>query len=101
MPQFCAGGAGSCGWWWCVDADEDHIGATRVVLASELRQGPHDGVRLNLDSQVPAGFERFLRLIAEVSSVDEQDRGHARSRWKQYASRGYAITRHDLALKGG
>ena len=46
---------------------------------------------------MPAGFERFLRLIEVVSSVDEQDRGHARLRWKQYASRGYAIARRALA----
>ena len=57
------------------DADEDQIAATPVVLASELRQVPHHEVLLNLDSQVPAGFERFLRLIEVVSSVDEQDRG--------------------------
>ena len=83
------------------DADEDQITATPVVLASELHQVPHHEVLLNLDSQVPTGFERFLRLIEVVSSVDEQDRGHARLRWKQYASRGYAIARHDLVLKGG
>ena len=83
------------------DADEDQIAATPVVLASELHQVPHHEVLLNLGSQVPAGFERFLRLIEVVSSVDEQDRGDARLRWKQYASRGYAIARHDLVLKGG
>jgi DNA polymerase-3 subunit chi len=53
---------------------------------------------VNLGEQVPAGFERFERVI-EVVSLDEQDRQMARSRWKHYAEHGYAITRHDLNLK--
>ena len=48
---------------------------------------------------VPQGFERFERLI-EVVTGDEGDRLQARSRWKHYADRGYAITRHDLAAHG-
>jgi DNA polymerase-3 subunit chi len=54
---------------------------------------------LNLGIEVPGGFERFERLI-EVVSLDDADRQGARGRWKHYADRGYAITRHDLALKG-
>lgn len=67
-----------------------------VVLADAPEAAPHRQVVVNLGAAVPAGFERFERLI-EVVTVDEQDRTQARGRWKHYADRGYAITRHDLA----
>jgi DNA polymerase-3 subunit chi len=51
---------------------------------------------VNLGQQVPAGFERFERFIELVTLADE-DRVAARSRWKHYADRGYAMKRHDLA----
>ncbi|MBP8140428.1 MAG: DNA polymerase III subunit chi [Acidovorax sp.] len=83
------------------DADEDQLAVSPVVLSAELGATPHQDVLLNLGAQVPGAFERFSRLIEVVSSTDEQDRGQARLRWKHYASRGYAIVRHDLVLKGG
>ena len=69
-----------------------------VLLAESLDVAVHTQVLLNLGVDVPEGFERFDRLI-EVVSLDDADRLGARSRWKHYADRGYAITRHDLALK--
>lgn len=83
------------------DADEEQRVASPVVLSSGLGATPHQDVLLNLGAEVPAAFERFSRLIEVVSSTDEQDRAQARLRWKHYASRGYAIVRHDLVLKGG
>ncbi|MDA8520680.1 DNA polymerase III subunit chi [Acidovorax sp. NCPPB 4044] len=75
--------------------------ASPVVLAQDPRAaGPAD-VLLNLGASVPAGFERFGRLVEVVSSVDEADRAGARDRWRHYTQRGYAIVRHDLVLKGG
>ena len=55
---------------------------------------------VNLGAAVPEGFERFERLI-EVVTVEDEDRQRARQRWKHYADRGYAITRHDLAAREG
>ena len=72
--------------------------ASPVVLAPTLQDTPHSQVLVNLGQDVPGGFERFERLI-EVVSVEEDDRQGARRRWKHYADRGYAIVRHDLALK--
>ena len=72
--------------------------ASPVVLLATLRDLPHQQVLLNLGQQVPAGFEQFARLI-EVVSLDADDRQLARGRWKHYTEGGYAITRHDLALK--
>lgn len=74
------------------------LAASAVVLADTTRQAPHQQVLVNLGAQVPEGFERFERLI-EVVSQDDDDRQQARARWKHYADRGYAITRHDLATK--
>ncbi|MGJ7486889.1 DNA polymerase III subunit chi [Variovorax sp. LT2P21] len=56
---------------------------------------PHQQVLLNLDAPVPSGFERFERLI-DIVTDDELDRQEARARWRHYADRGYAITRHQF-----
>ena len=68
-----------------------------VVLAETALSAPHQQVLVNWSAGVPEGFEQFERLI-EVVTVDDLDRADARRRWKHYADRGYAITRHDLAL---
>lgn len=76
--------------------------ASAVVLADSPldipQDAPHRPVLLNLGNEVPAGFERFDRVI-EVVTLQDDDRAGARSRWRHYADRGYAIQRHDLALK--
>jgi DNA polymerase-3 subunit chi len=74
-------------------------GRSPVVLVTAAEQAPdHSGVLVNLTNTVPAGFERFDRLI-EVVSTDAEDRNIARGRWRYYTEQGYPITRHDLALK--
>jgi DNA polymerase-3 subunit chi len=70
--------------------------ASPVVLADSARMAPHQQVLVNLGATVPEGFERYERLI-EVVTPEEADRQQARQRWKHYADRGYAITRHDRA----
>lgn len=81
------------------DADEELILASPVLLTDDVRVPPHHEVLLNLHTQVPEGFGRFDRLVEVVSAQDESDRAQARVRWRHYASRGYAISRHDLVLK--
>lgn len=77
-------------------------GASAVLLADSLQDiaqdAPQRQVLLNLGEEVPAGFERFERLI-EVVTLQDADRAGARNRWRHYADRGYQIKRHDLALK--
>lgn len=82
-------------------ADEELMLASPVLLAEDPRSALHHDVLLNLTDAVPEGFGRFDRLVEVVSAHDESDRLQARTRWRHYASRGYAITRHDLVLKGG
>ncbi len=79
-------------------SDAAVLARSPVVLADSTRTAPHQQVLVNLGPPVPEGFERFERLI-EVVTPHDDDRQQARQRWKHYADRGYAITRHDLALK--
>ena len=70
-----------------------------VLLTTQLEQaGRARDVLVNLGQSVPGGFTAFTRVI-EVVSTDGADREVARKRWKFYSEQGYAITRHDLALK--
>ncbi len=72
------------------------LSASPIVLSVSPQAAPARQVLLNLGADVPEGFERFERLI-EVVTQDDADRQQARVRWKHYADRGYAITRHDRA----
>jgi DNA polymerase-3 subunit chi len=83
-----------------LDASAATVAATPVLLAGTLDACPHHDVLVNLGQQVPDGFERFGRFIELVTLADD-DRVAARSRWKHYADRGYAMKRHDLALEAG
>ena len=78
--------------------DATVLAASPVLLLESVLDAPHQQVLLQLGDAVPAGFERFERLI-EVVTLDEDDRALARQRWKHYASRGYAVQRKDLELK--
>ena len=72
-----------------------------VLVEPEALKGtelPHHDVMIHLGRELPAGFERFERLI-ELVDVDEQDRQQARLRWKHYADRGYTLNRHDVAAQ--
>jgi DNA polymerase-3 subunit chi len=80
----------------CYDVPESIRERTPIVLADTPQAVPHVEVLLNLGAAVPPGFERFERLI-EVVSSDPADLQHGRTRWKHYANRGYAMTRHDRA----
>ena len=86
----------------CVDtaATPTMLAASPVVLAQSARSAPHHQVLVNLGGAVPEGFERFERLI-ELVGVEDDDRQKGRQRWKHYADRGYAITRHDAAAAKG
>jgi DNA polymerase-3 subunit chi len=69
---------------------------TPVWLVADLAQAGHHDVLVNLHDDAPAGFETFARLIELVTPI-EADRAAARQRWKHYATRGYAIEKHEVA----
>lgn len=76
-------------------ASEPVAALTRLWLAATPSELPHQSVLVNFGDEVPAGFERFERLI-EVVTTDEADRLAGRRRWKYYSDRGYAIVRHEV-----
>ncbi len=80
-------------------ATENCLAASPVVLAESLAECPHQDVLVNLGSGIPADFEHFERFI-EVVAQAQDDILAARSRWKYYAARGYALKIHDLAAIG-
>ena len=81
------------------DATDEVIAHSPVVLSAELPKNAADSqVLLNLGAVLPAGFERFERLI-EVVGQDEADLQAARTRWKHYKDRGYALSRYDVVSK--
>lgn len=69
---------------------------TPIVLAPDCGAIKHSHMLLQLGAEVPEGFERFERLI-EIVGLDDQDRQHARQRWRYYADRGYEMKRWDAA----
>ena len=81
------------------DSPAQLLAASPVVLTQDPRHGGHHDVLLNLGDDVPLGFGSYQRLVEVVSADNPQDRENARARWRHYAQRGYAIVRHDLALK--
>jgi len=72
---------------------------TPIVVDHESAEPPHDQILLNLRSEWPPFFSRFQRLI-EIVSLDDDDRGLARERFKFYRDRGYEIRTHDLSKAG-
>lgn len=81
------------------EADDALLVASPVLLTTDPAAAPHHQVLLNLHAEVPAGFERFERVVEVVSAQDDTDRSQARARWRHYASSGYTIVRDDLVLK--
>ena len=82
-----------------LDSGKPSRGEVPVLLAESLNACAGYSVLVNLGQAVPLEFERFERFI-EVVAQGEEDRLAARSRWKHYTDRGYAMKRHDLATAG-
>lgn len=84
------------------DAQAHVVQRSPVLLTDAPSDAParQRPVLVNLGDAVPAGFERFDRLI-EIVTSDEVDRRIARQRWRHYGDRGYALGRHDLGGERG
>jgi DNA polymerase-3 subunit chi len=81
------------------DAPAHVVARSPVVLSAQGADAaslPHREMLVNLGLEVPAGFERYERMIDIVSNEDN-DRQVGRSRWRHYADRGYTIQPHDFA----
>lgn len=70
-----------------------------VLLASDISHTQLHPWLLNVGDTVPAGFERFERVI-ELVGTSEEDRERSRARWRQYSAGGHKIARFDVASSG-
>jgi len=71
-------------------ADAPLAGETPLLIAASLDTLPQEECLLNLSDEVPPGFSRFSQLVEIVSNA-EADRLPARTRFKFYRDRGYAM----------
>ncbi len=77
--------------------DDPLASETPVLLMSDPNATvPHDELMINLQSEPPAQFSRFSRLIEIVSTADA-DKAKARERFRFYRDRGYVLRTHDLS----
>lgn len=67
---------------------------TPILLTQQLQRSPPDSVLINLGQQPPAHFESFQRFI-ELASDTVEETSAARTRWKFYRDRGYALKRYE------
>jgi DNA polymerase-3 subunit chi len=68
---------------------------TPVLLVNNDADLPHHDVMVNIGSIQPPHFARYLRVV-EVVGNNETERDQARSRWRFYKERGYALSSHDI-----
>jgi DNA polymerase-3 subunit chi len=81
-------------------ADDPLAPDTPVLIARDDQVPAGFPLLLNLAQEAPPHFASFERLL-EVVGSDEAEREAARSRYRLYKSRGYAIANHDLAGNDG
>lgn len=76
--------------------DPPHVWArSPIQLTGRMAVDSTASVLVNLQQDVPDGFDRFARVIEVVTGADD-DRRWARERWKFYKSNGIEPLRHDL-----
>ncbi len=73
-----------------------HLQNTPIWLVDRAEDASHLPVLVNLGEQPAEGLGSFDRLI-EIVSTAAAEREAGRLRWRHYASRGYAISRHEVA----
>jgi DNA polymerase III subunit chi len=72
--------------------------ASPILLSQDADLCAGRSVLVNLGDDVPAGFDRFDRLI-EIVAQDDHGRMTARQRWKHYTAQGYELLQHDLSKR--
>jgi DNA polymerase III subunit chi len=81
-----------------VPAGDALASATPIILAdSDGAELPHHDLLVNLARRMPAGVDRFQRVI-EVISADDADAAAGRQRYVAYKQQNYPLT-HFVANK--
>ncbi len=73
-----------------MNSEQNAVAQTPVLLITPEDEPPHHDVLINLANQWPPKFASFERLIEVVANSDD-DKVHARERYKFYKHRGYEI----------
>lgn len=78
-------------------ADSKLAKVTPVIMSSRsvLMEDGHFDVLLNLDTNIPAGFEQFPRVV-EIVDEREDSKLQARKRYRCYQQQGHDIRHHRL-----
>jgi DNA polymerase III subunit chi len=94
-------------WTWPATGFLPHCGTddalapeTPVLIARGEDTPPDVRMLVNLASECPPHYASFDRLI-EIVGMEDAEREAARTRYREYKARGYAITNHDLAKANG
>lgn len=66
-----------------------------VRIGWEALPGDSRDILINLGAEIPAGFDRFQRVIEIVAGTDSE-REQARNHWREYKKRGYTVQAHEL-----
>ncbi len=69
---------------------------TPIVIGHDTAPEHHSDVLINLGTDVPSFFSRFTRL-AELVDGDPGRREQARTRFRYYRERGYALATHKIS----
>ncbi|MEJ2794143.1 DNA polymerase III subunit chi [Iodobacter sp. LRB] len=81
-------------------ADDAIVADTPIVLDYRPELLPARQLLFNWTNGLPAGFERYQRVV-EVVPIDEEARNLARGRWKAYVAQGFKPTSFDMMDRAG
>ncbi|STR45632.1 DNA polymerase III subunit chi [Iodobacter fluviatilis] len=81
-------------------ADDANVADTPIVLDYRPELLPARQLLFNWTNGLPAGFERYQRVV-EVVPIDEEARNLARGRWKAYVAQGFKPTSFDMMDRAG
>jgi DNA polymerase-3 subunit chi len=75
--------------------DPDLVAATPVLLLERALDLAHREILLNLNAEMPDGFEQFQRVLEVVSRDDEQVQA-GRLRYRRYEELGVSVSHHKV-----
>lgn len=76
---------------------EKTLSCSPIILAENVENIPaRFSVLVNLNEHIPDNIAHFERIIEIVPQNPEHAKIAARTRWREYAARGWEIIKHDL-----
>lgn len=81
-----------------ISNSSEHEQSKMVYLTDQSPPEQISDYLINLDNKIPSFFSHFKRL-SEIVSQDQETTLATREHFKQYRSKGYPLTTHDLRHK--